>query len=138
MRTLSLLALVLTGLSLPAVAHEPARTDIWTNPDCVRGTCFCLFHLRDGSNSAPLAVISGGKSTVVVSTLPKTTVVFQEFQPLKPITPTVVFQEVRPLKSNDPCACATCRGEAQYVIEHSHKRGLFGPKAVTKVYSFEK
>lgn len=142
MRNLLILACALVGFQLPASAHEPApaSTIVWTNPDCIKGTCFCLFHNRNSNVAAPLAVISGGQSTVVVSTIPKATIVFQEVQPLKPIAPTIVFQDVQPIKAkaDEGCTCATCSGNTQYLIEHTHKRGLFGPKAVTKIYSFEK
>lgn len=78
----------------------------------------------------PLSVISGGQSTIVISTLPKTKVQFVEVPVLKPLAPApLVFTEVQPLGKSE-CTCQS----PQYVVEHTHKRGLFGPKSVTKVF----
>jgi hypothetical protein len=107
----------------------PTSTVVWVSPACIEGTCFCLFHNRGGVHK-PLSVISGGQSTVVVSTLPKTTVQFVEVPVLKPLAPApLVFTEIQPLSKSE-CTCQS----PQYVIEHTHKRGLFGPKSVTKVF----
>jgi len=107
----------------------PTSTVVWVSPACIEGTCFCLFHNRGGVHK-PLSVISGGQSTVVVSTLPKTTVQFVEIPVLKPLAPApLVFTEIQPLSKSE-CTCQS----PQYVIEHTHKRGLFGPKSVTKVF----
>ena len=112
--------------------EQTASTVVWVSPACIEGTCFCLFHNRGGVHK-PLSVISGGQSTIVISTLPKTKVQFVEVPVLKPLAPApLVFTEIQPLKKADKAECN--RQSPQYVVEHTHKRGLFGPKAVTKVF----
>jgi len=120
-----------SGVTFSKVVAEEqtASTVLWVSPVCIEGTCFCLFHNRGGVHK-PLSVISGGQSTIVISTLPKTKVQFVEVPVLKPLAPApLVFTEVQPLGKSE-CTCQS----PQYVVEHTHKRGLFGPKSVTKVF----
>jgi hypothetical protein len=137
MRSLLLALLAIIGFSFSATAHEPASSVVWVNPDCAKGTCFCLVHTRTSNVTVPLSVISGGQSTTVVSQLPKAvTVVFPEVQIIKPVTATVIFPNVPAKKTQETkaaCACNACTSP-QYVIEQTYRRGLFGPKVVTKVF----
>jgi hypothetical protein len=132
MRSLLFALLAIIGFSFSAAAHEPAPSVVWVNPDCAKGTCFCLVHTRTSNVTVPLSVISGGQSTIVVSQLPKSTIIFPEVQILKPVQTTVTFTEVPVLSAKE---AKVEFKSPKYVIEQTHTHGLFGKqRTVTKIF----